>query len=190
MRITQVSRYFRFTNRGLLPCSLTLNIFIVEPFLPHASNTEYYVCITSTHDGDNILFTHEGGVNIGDADAKGLVFNIPVTEPFPSREKIADTLLKHVPAEKKETLVDFVIRPYSVYVDLHFAYLEINPSWLSLTPPMVASLKYAILIWQPNWIRRPKAYAGQSGQSPVILRFTNISRQARVASVQTVVHQW
>ena len=32
-----------------------------------------------------------------------------------------------MPAEKKETLVDFVIRLYSVYVDLHFAYLEINP---------------------------------------------------------------
>lgn len=32
-----------------------------------------------------------------------------------------------MPAEKKETLVDFVVRLYSVYVDLHFAYLEINP---------------------------------------------------------------
>ena len=62
--------------------------------------------------------------------------------------------------------------------------------WLSLMPPMVASLKYAILIWQPNWIRWPKAYAGQSGQSPVILQFMNMSCQARVASMQTVVHQW
>ena len=79
----EVSRYFRLTNQ-------TLN-FIVEPFLPHASNTEYYICITSARDGDNILFTHEGGVDIGDVDAKGLVLNIPVTEPFPSREKIADT---------------------------------------------------------------------------------------------------
>ena len=105
----------------------TLNNFIVEPFLPHPSNTEYYVCITSQREGDSILFTHEGGVDIGDVDAKALVLNIPVTEPFPSRETISDTLLKHVPAEKKDTLVDFLIRLYSVYVDLHFAYLEINP---------------------------------------------------------------
>ncbi|KAK2464715.1 hypothetical protein APHAL10511_003291 [Amanita phalloides] len=105
----------------------TLNNFIIEPFLPHPSTTEYYVCITSAREGDNILFTHEGGVDIGDVDAKALVLNIPVTQPFPSRETIADTLLKHVPAEKKETLVDFLIRLYSVYVDLHFAYLEINP---------------------------------------------------------------
>ncbi|KAF9554662.1 ATP citrate lyase isoform 2 [Agrocybe pediades] len=105
----------------------TLNNFIVEPFLPHPSNTEYYVCITSAREGDSILFTHEGGVDIGDVDAKALVLNIPVTQPFPSRETIASTLLTHVPAEKKETLVDFLIRLYSVYVDLHFAYLEINP---------------------------------------------------------------
>ncbi|KAF8198645.1 citrate synthase-like protein [Pholiota molesta] len=105
----------------------TLNNFIVEPFLPHPSNTEYYVCITSAREGDSILFTHEGGVDIGDVDAKALVLNLPVTQPFPSRETIAATLLTHVPAEKKDTLVDFLIRLYSVYVDLHFAYLEINP---------------------------------------------------------------
>ncbi|CCM06504.1 uncharacterized protein FIBRA_08774 [Fibroporia radiculosa] len=105
----------------------TLNNFIVEPFLPHPSNTEYYVCITSAREGDAILFTHEGGVDIGDVDAKALTLQIPVNAPFPSRQAIADTLLKHVPAAKKETLVDFLIRLYSVYVDLHFAYLEINP---------------------------------------------------------------
>ncbi|RXW15752.1 hypothetical protein EST38_g10102 [Candolleomyces aberdarensis] len=105
----------------------TLNNFIVEPFLPHPSNTEYYVCITSKREGDAILFTHEGGVDIGDVDAKALVLDIPVTEAFPSRETIANTLLTHVPAEKKDTLVDFLTRLYSVYVDLHFAYLEINP---------------------------------------------------------------
>lgn len=104
-----------------------MNNFIVEPFLPHPSNTEYYVCINSQREGDVILFTHEGGVDIGDVDAKALVLNIPVNKPFPSREVIANSLLKHVPPEKKETLVDFLIRLYSVYVDLHFAYLEINP---------------------------------------------------------------
>ncbi|KAI0777489.1 ATP-citrate synthase [Trametes elegans] len=105
----------------------TLNNFIVEPFLPHPSDAEYYVCINSAREGDYILFTHEGGVDIGDVDAKALKLSLPVGEPFPSRQAIADTLLKHVPASKKETLVDFLIRLYSVYVDLHFAYLEINP---------------------------------------------------------------
>jgi len=105
----------------------TLSNFIVEPFLPHPSNAEYYVCITSQREGDSILFTHEGGVDIGDVDAKALKLDILVGKPFPNRDKIAATLLKHVPPEKQDTLVDFLCRLYSVYVDLHFAYLEINP---------------------------------------------------------------
>ena len=104
-----------------------MNNFIVEPFLPHPSHTEYYVCINSAREGDSILFTHEGGVDIGDVDAKALKLDIPVNAPFPTRDVVAKTLLPHVPGEKKETLIDFLIRLYSVYVDLHFAYLEINP---------------------------------------------------------------
>ena len=95
--------------------------------MPHPSNTEYYVCITSQREGDAILFTHEGGVDIGDVDAKALTLNLPVGAPFPSRETIKSTLLPHVPEGKKDTLTDFLVRLYSVYVDLHFAYLEINP---------------------------------------------------------------
>lgn len=35
----------------------TLNTFIIEPFTPHAADTEYYVCINSVREGDWILFT-------------------------------------------------------------------------------------------------------------------------------------
>lgn len=105
-----------------------LTNFIVEPFLPHPSHTEFYICITSAREGDTILFTHEGGVDIGDVDAKALKLDLPVAAPFPSRKEIASTLLAHVKnSKKKETLVDFITRIYAVYVELHFAYLEINP---------------------------------------------------------------
>ena len=105
----------------------TLSNFIVEPFLPHPPTAEYYVCITSQREGDCILFTHEGGVDIGDVDAKALKLDILVGKPFPNRDKFTAALLKHVPPEKQDTIVDFLLRLYSVYVDLHFAYLEINP---------------------------------------------------------------
>lgn len=104
-----------------------LTNFIVEPFLPHPSHTEYYVCINSGREGDSILFTHEGGIDVGDVDAKALKLDILVGADFPSRQTIKDMLLKNVPPVKKDTLVDFLVRLYSVYVDLHFAYLEINP---------------------------------------------------------------
>lgn len=50
-----------------------LEYFLVEPFLPHESSDEYYLAIRSGRDGDEILFHHEGGVDVGDVDAKALV---------------------------------------------------------------------------------------------------------------------
>ncbi|KAM0755234.1 ATP-citrate synthase [Meredithblackwellia eburnea MCA 4105] len=106
----------------------TLNTFIIEPFLPHPSSAEFYICINSVRDGDMILFTHEGGVDVGDVDAKALTLTIPVGGQLPSRDEVKQTLLTGVSGEeRKEALVDFVARLYSVYVELHFAYLEINP---------------------------------------------------------------
>ena len=68
----------------------TLNNFIVEPFLPHPSDAEYYVCINSAREGDYILFTHEGGVDVGDVDAKAEKLLIPVDlSQFPSNGEIA-----------------------------------------------------------------------------------------------------
>ncbi|ORY83471.1 citrate synthase-like protein [Leucosporidium creatinivorum] len=106
----------------------TLNTFIVEPFLPHPSDSEFYICINSVREGDVILFTHEGGVEVGDVDAKAIQLLVPVGGELPDRETIKAGLLKDVAGgEVKEALVDFIARLYSVYVDLHFAYLEINP---------------------------------------------------------------
>ncbi|GAA5915526.1 hypothetical protein JCM8208_007477, partial [Rhodotorula glutinis] len=106
----------------------TLTNFIVEPLCPHPSDSEYYICINSVREGDVILFTHEGGVDVGDVDAKALTILVPVGGELPSREEIKTQLLRDVTgAERLDALVDFVVRLYAVYVDLHFAYLEINP---------------------------------------------------------------
>lgn len=78
-------------------------------------------------DGDVILFTHEGGIEVGDVDAKALKLNIPVGATMPDRETIAATLLKDVDPSKHQALTDFLIALYNTYADLHFAYLEINP---------------------------------------------------------------
>ncbi|KAG0226192.1 citrate synthase [Actinomortierella wolfii] len=104
-----------------------LKTFLVEPFIPHPSNTEYYICINSDRFGDNILFTHEGGIDIGDVDAKAVRLQVKVRDSFPSAESIRTALLQHVPENKHDVLVDFIQRLYAVYIDLHFTYLEINP---------------------------------------------------------------
>lgn len=78
--------------------------------------------------GDWILFTHEGGVDVGDVDAKAEKLLVPVElSEYPSNEVIASTLLKKVPKGVHNVLVDFISRLYAVYVDCQFTYLEINP---------------------------------------------------------------
>ncbi|KAF1821658.1 glutathione synthetase ATP-binding domain-like protein [Dissoconium aciculare CBS 342.82] len=105
-----------------------LRHFLVEPFVPHPQETEYYININSVREGDWILFYHEGGVEVGDVDAKAEKLLIPVdlTE-YPSNEQIAAGLLSKVPKGVHPVLIDFISRLYAVYVDCQFTYLEINP---------------------------------------------------------------
>jgi ATP citrate (pro-S)-lyase len=114
-----------------------LTNFLVEPFVPHPQETEYYININSVREGDNILFYHEGGVDVGDVDAKASRLLIAPSEPFPSFAAIRSQLLSNVPAKSQNVLIDFIVRLYSVYVDLQFTYLEINP--LVVIPTAVCS---------------------------------------------------
>ncbi|KAJ2012428.1 ATP citrate lyase subunit 1, partial [Coemansia sp. S680] len=105
-----------------------LKTFLVEPFVPHPADVEYYVCIQSHRDGDEILFTHEGGVEIGDVDAKALRLQVPIAQPLADSETIAAALLGDIAsATQRSALATFIERLYAVYVDLNFTYLEINP---------------------------------------------------------------
>ncbi|KAK9475701.1 hypothetical protein V1514DRAFT_339280 [Lipomyces japonicus] len=106
-----------------------LRTFLVEPFVPHPQETEYYININSVREGDWILFYHEGGVDVGDVDAKASKLLIPVDleSSYPSNKTIVETLFSQVPESQHATLVDFINRLYAVYVDLQFTYLEINP---------------------------------------------------------------
>ena len=84
--------------------------------------------LTFLFKGDQILFTHEGGVDVGDVDAKAEKITIPVDlSEYPSNEELASTLLKKVPKGVHNVLIDFISRLYAVYVDSQFTYLEINP---------------------------------------------------------------
>src|SRR5438128_2932316 len=153
-----------------------LKTFIVEPFVPHPSSTEYYININSVRDGDNILFTHEGGIDIGDVDSKAFKLLVPVDAPFPSAQEIKAGLLANVPLSKQDVLVDFISRLYSVFVDLHFTYLEINPlvvlDPIDNQPPKVYYLDLAAKLDQtaefeagPKWaIARAPQHTGIVGE--------------------------
>lgn len=103
-----------------------LRNFIIEPFLKHSQEEEVYLCIYSHRHGDTILFHHEGGIDIGDVDAKALKLEVPI-DTQPSEELVTKTLLCHLPVEKQRLVAAFICGLYNVYVDLYFTYLEINP---------------------------------------------------------------
>ena len=103
-----------------------LDHFIVESFVPHDEKDEYYVAITSEREGDKILFHHEGGINVGDVDAKAVKLFVSIGE-MPTAKEIEEELLGKVPKERKVLIADFIEGLFKYYADLNYGYLEINP---------------------------------------------------------------
>ncbi|CAE8600624.1 unnamed protein product [Polarella glacialis] len=103
-----------------------LTHFLIEPFVPHAQEQEHYICILSHRYCDEILFYHEGGVDVGDVDSKAEKLELPTGEKL-TLDMVTSKLLGKVPAAKKANLASFVCSLFKFYQDLHFAYLEINP---------------------------------------------------------------
>ncbi|XP_067100577.1 ATP-citrate synthase isoform X1 [Osmerus mordax] len=103
-----------------------LKNFLIEPFVAHTQEQEFYVCIYATREGDYVLFHHEGGVDVGDVDAKAQKLLVAVDDKL-SVDSIKEQLLTHVPEDKQEVLASFIIGLFNFYEDLYFTYLEINP---------------------------------------------------------------
>ncbi|MCX6662092.1 MAG: ATPase [Euryarchaeota archaeon] len=103
-----------------------LDHFIVEPFIPHDENDEYYLAILSQREGDQILFHHQGGINVGDIDAKAVRMTIPIGT-YPTAANIEKQLLNNIPKERKGLIAGFIEGMFKYYADLNYTYLEINP---------------------------------------------------------------
>jgi ATP citrate (pro-S)-lyase len=103
-----------------------LDHFIVEPFIPHDQADEYYLAILSQRNGDEILFHHEGGINVGDVDAKAVRMSVPIGT-YPTEADIEKQLLGNVPKERRSFIAGFIEGMFKFYADLNYTYLEINP---------------------------------------------------------------
>uniref|UniRef100_H2ZP60 ATP-citrate synthase n=2 Tax=Ciona savignyi TaxID=51511 RepID=H2ZP60_CIOSA len=103
-----------------------LKQFIIEPFVAHKQEEEFYICIHSSREENTILFHHEGGVDIGDVDSKANKLPILTGENIDSN-KITDVLLNNLNKENRRLLEPFIFALYNLYTSLHFTYLEINP---------------------------------------------------------------
>ncbi|KAG7209716.1 hypothetical protein KM043_011351 [Ampulex compressa] len=133
-----------------------LKTFIIEPFVPHKPEEEAYVCIYSHRKADTILFHHQGGVDIGDVDAKALKLQVLVGEEIPNQATLIEKLLINVAMDKKVVIAQFIEALYKLYVNLYFTYLEINP--LVVTDSAIYILDLAAkldttadFICRPDW---------------------------------------
>lgn len=79
-----------------------LNNFIIEPFCPHTQQEEFYICLYSDRDGENILFHHEGGVDVGDVDAKAVKMHVPIDGQFNVNDLTSKLLINVANQKKKE----------------------------------------------------------------------------------------
>lgn len=141
-----------------------LDTFLVEPFLPHDSADECYVCIQSHRTGEEVLFHHQGGVDVGDVDAKALRLQVPTGTALPSLDAITDALLPGVPAARQPMVASFIRALLKVYVDLHFVYLEINP--LVVTDTEVLPLDMAAKVDEAAAFLVAKKWGGMDFPAP------------------------
>lgn len=58
------------------------------------------MCIYASREGDHVLFHHEGGVDVGDVDAKAKKLLVGVDEKI-SEESVKKELLTNVPNDKR-----------------------------------------------------------------------------------------
>jgi len=103
-----------------------LTHFLIEPFVPHEKEKEYYVAITSNRDGDTIYFSTKGGVDIEEVWDTVVTIQVPILSKIED-VKIKEKLPESLPDEDKHTVTQFIKGLFSFYSDLGYAYLEINP---------------------------------------------------------------
>jgi len=97
-----------------------LNHFIVEPFIPHNQSDEHYVCIQSSREGDVMLFCRDGGVDVGDVDAKAKVLEVAIDQDLTEDAIRERNLVEGVPEERKDKLCGFLAVLFEAYRKLHF----------------------------------------------------------------------
>ncbi|MFH1829967.1 MAG: ATP citrate lyase citrate-binding domain-containing protein [Pseudomonadota bacterium] len=102
----------------------TLTHFLIEPFVPHDENEEWYVAIRSERENDLVYFSVKGGIFVEENWDKVLEIKVPITSDS-SKVDFADKLADA--GKKRDKVNAFIKALYNFYADNGFTYLEINP---------------------------------------------------------------
>ena len=107
----------------------TLTHFIVEPFVPHTQEQEYYISATCVGEDDVLYMSAEGGMEVEEGwDDKVNQVVIPIDMSDADMEHaVKANIPAEIPANSKDCFTAFAISFFNFYRDMNFAYLEINP---------------------------------------------------------------
>ncbi|VAI14005.1 unnamed protein product [Triticum turgidum subsp. durum] len=104
-------------------CKAPITTFIVEPFVPH--DQEYYLSIVSDRLGCTISFSECGGIEIEENWDKVKTIFLPTEKPM-TLDACAP-LIATLPLEVRTKIGDFIRGSFSVFQDLDFSFMEMNP---------------------------------------------------------------
>ncbi|VVA90826.1 unnamed protein product [Arabis nemorensis] len=104
-------------------CKGPITTFIVEPFIPH--NEEFYLNIVSDRLGCSISFSECGGIDIEENWDKVKTISVPTGASL--TPEICAPLVATLPLEIKGELEDFIQVIFTLFEDLDFTFLEMNP---------------------------------------------------------------
>ncbi|KAJ3681317.1 hypothetical protein LUZ60_015806 [Juncus effusus] len=104
-------------------CKAPITTFIVEPFIPHEE--EYYLSIVSDRLGCTISFSECGGIEIEENWEKVKTIFLPADKSL-SLDTVAP-LIATLPLEVRGKIGNFINGVFTVFQDLDFTFLEMNP---------------------------------------------------------------
>ncbi|KAK7846860.1 atp-citrate synthase alpha chain protein 1 [Quercus suber] len=104
-------------------CKGPITTFIVEPFIPH--NEEFYLNIVSDRIGNGISFSECGGIEIEENWDKVKTIFIPTGVSLTS--ELCAPLVATLPLEIKVEIEEFIKTVFTIFQDLDFTFLEMNP---------------------------------------------------------------
>lgn len=104
-------------------CRGPITTFIVEPFVPH--NEEFYLNIVSERLGSSVSFSECGGIEIEENWDKVKTIFVPTGASFTS--EVCAPLVATLPLEVKGVIEEFLKAVFTLFLDLDFTFLEMNP---------------------------------------------------------------
>ncbi|KAK4261339.1 hypothetical protein QN277_004351 [Acacia crassicarpa] len=104
-------------------CKGPITTFIVEPFVPHKE--EFYLNIVSERLGNSISFSECGGIEIEENWDKVKTIFVPTGISLTS--EVVAPLVATLPLEIKREIEEFLKSVFTIFLDLDFTFLEMNP---------------------------------------------------------------